>query len=184
MNLKIILLKSLPHLPGANELIISPCHVQEDPRRMRPRANTLTNDLPVVNELARPSSNEDLTRNLGQLPAGWEERIHTDGRIFYIDHSMWGDLGGGFKNTYELLNLRALKFSSVTESTSFNVWVKYFVWNFKGTLWNSTQNIIPIHWKIWFLYNIEILRALGFKSSYSFLKCPPEIIIHVGLNLS
>ena len=77
----------------ANELTISPWNIQEDPRRMRPRANTLTNDLPVVNELARPSSNEDLTRNLGQLPAGWEERIHTDGRIFYIDHSMLGALG-------------------------------------------------------------------------------------------
>ena len=35
------------------------------------------------------------------------------------------------------------------KSTSFNVWVRYFVWNFKGTLWNSTQNISPIHWKIW-----------------------------------
>ena len=58
-------------------------------------------------------------------------------------------------------------------STSFNVWVRYFVWNFKGTLWNSTQNIFPIHWKVWFLYNIEILRALKFKSSYMFLKRPP-----------
>ena len=48
------------------------------------------------------------------------------------------------------------------------------MWNFKGTLWNSTQNILPIHWKIWFLYNIEILRALRFKSSYAFLKRPPD----------
>ena len=47
------------------------------------------------------------------------------------------------------------------KSTSFNVWVRYFVWNFKGTLWNSTQNIFPIHWKIWFLCNFEILRALS-----------------------
>ena len=47
------------------------------------------------------------------------------------------------------------------------------MWNFKGTLWNSTQNILPIHWKIELLYNIEILRALRFKSSYVFLKRPP-----------
>ena len=47
------------------------------------------------------------------------------------------------------------------------------MWNFKGTLWNSTQNISPIHWKVRFLYNIEILRALRFKSSYAFLKRPP-----------
>ena len=43
--------------------------------------------------------------------------------------------------------------------TSFNAWVRYFVWNFKGDLWNSTQNMWLIHWKMWFLYNVEILRA-------------------------
>ena len=47
------------------------------------------------------------------------------------------------------------------------------MWNFKGTLWNSTQNSLPIHWKMWFLYNIAIIRALRFKSSYAFLKRPP-----------
>ena len=50
------------------------------------------------------------------------------------------------------------------------------MWNFKGTLWNSTQNILLIHWKMRFLYNIGILRALRFKSSYAFLKRPPGII--------
>ena len=65
------------------------------------------------------------------------------------------------------------------KSTSFNVWVTYFVWNFKGTLWNSTQNILPIHWKVWFLYNIEILRALRFKSSQVFLKRPPGLSTQV-----
>ena len=49
------------------------------------------------------------------------------------------------------------------------------MWNFKGTLWNSTQNILLIHWKIRFLYNIGILRALRFKSSYAFLKRPPGL---------
>ena len=28
------------------------------------------------------------------------------------------------------------------------VWVRYFAWNFKGYLCNSTQNILHIHWKI------------------------------------
>ena len=37
--------------------------------------------------------------------------------------------------------------------------------NFKWYLWNSTQNILPILWKIWFLNKVEILRALRFKSS-------------------
>ena len=47
------------------------------------------------------------------------------------------------------------------------------MWNFKGTLWNSTLDILPIHWKIWFSYNIKILRALRVKGSEAFLKCPP-----------
>ena len=46
------------------------------------------------------------------------------------------------------------------------------MWNFKGPRWNSTQNTIRIQWKIWFLYNIEIWRALRFKSSYRF-ETPP-----------
>ena len=48
------------------------------------------------------------------------------------------------------------------------------MWNFKGTLWNSTQNILPIHWKIWLLYNIEILRALTLrlKSSSTLWNAP------------
>ena len=53
------------------------------------------------------------------------------------------------------------------------------MWNFKGDLWNSTQNILPIHWKIQFFYNTEILRALRFKSSYTFLKCPPGLLGHL-----
>ena len=59
------------------------------------------------------------------------------------------------------------------KSTSFNVWVGHFVWNFKGTLLNSTHNILPIQWKIWFLYNTEPLRALRFKSSNAFFDPPP-----------
>ena len=46
-------------------------------------------------------------------------------------------------------------------------------------LWNSTQNISPIHRKIWFVYNIEILRDLIFKSLYAFLKCPPGPVINM-----
>ena len=60
------------------------------------------------------------------------------------------------------------------------------MWNFKGTLWNSTQNILPIYWKVWFLYNIEILRALRFKSSYAFLirvfETPPRSPMVAGID--
>ncbi|GJQ80835.1 putative E3 ubiquitin-protein ligase [Trypoxylus dichotomus] len=50
-----------------------------DPRtgRASPMPNQLTTSLPN----RRP---ED---DLGPLPEGWEERIHSDGRIFFIDHN-------------------------------------------------------------------------------------------------
>ena len=35
---------------------------------------------------------------------------------------------------------------------------------FNKKKWNSTQNILSIHWKIWFLYNIENLITLRFMS--------------------
>ena len=46
------------------------------------------------------------------------------------------------------------------------------MWNFKGDLWNSTQNMVPMHWKICILFRVENLRALRCKSSLAFLKCP------------
>ena len=77
-----------------------------------------------------------------------------------------------------------LKFQHCIKSVSFNVWVRYFVWNFKGTLWNSTQNILPIHWKMYILYANENLRAhacfwnapLGSTKSpiFSRLGVPPQ----------
>ena len=76
--------------------------------------------------------------------------------------------GGRFINEYELLNLtqeELLKFQCCIKIISYNVWVRYFEWNFKGYLWNSTQNILPIHWKLWMLFTGENLRALRFKSS-------------------
>ena len=47
-------------------------------------------------------------------------------------------------------------------------WNFTWMWNFKGYLWNSTQNIVPIHWKIRILYSIEILIAFRFRSSHVF----------------
>ena len=54
-----------------------------------------------------------------------------------------------FKNTYQLLNLRALDIFCV---------------EFQSYPLKFHKNIFPIHWKISFLYNIEILRALRFKN--------------------
>ena len=78
------------------------------------------------------------------------------------------------KNANNEQHLRTLNFSILYKIVSFNVWARYFVWNFKGTLWNSTQSILPIHWKMCNLGRSEDLRAPRFTSSYVFLKCPPR----------
>ena len=56
------------------------------------------------------------------------------------------------------------------------------MWNFEGNLWNSTQNILPIRWKMYFLYNTEILRAVRFKSSYTFLERPLPSWVSIHLS--
>lgn len=45
------------------------------------RASAMPNQSPSVITNDKP---ED---ELGPLPEGWEERLHSDGRIFFIDHS-------------------------------------------------------------------------------------------------
>ena len=42
--------------------------------------------------------------------------------------------------------LRSRNFFSLIY-TSLNVWVRYFVWNFKGILSHAAQNILPTRWK-------------------------------------
>ena len=52
-----------------------------DPRTGRPTTIPWHN-VPT----AQPRTDMD---QLGPLPEGWEERVHTDGRIFFIDHSQY-----------------------------------------------------------------------------------------------
>ena len=40
-----------------------------------------------------------------------------------------------------------------------SVWVQNFVWNFKGALWNFTQNFKPIHRKICILLGVKNLTT-------------------------
>ncbi|KAF4531590.1 hypothetical protein B566_EDAN010056 [Ephemera danica] len=40
---------------------------------------------PMPNQVQMPSRQPE--DELGSLPEGWEERVHTDGRIFFIDHN-------------------------------------------------------------------------------------------------
>lgn len=51
-----------------------------DPRTGRPSS--------MPNPVAPSTTPRGDLDQLGPLPEGWEERVHTDGRIFFIDHSM------------------------------------------------------------------------------------------------
>ncbi|KAH3837035.1 E3 ubiquitin-protein ligase NEDD4-like isoform X2 [Dreissena polymorpha] len=68
-----------------------------DPRKPRSGSVRQSQDdnLAPDKNIVRPSSNVDLLSNLGPLPDGWEERTHTDGRVFYINHktrtTQWDD---------------------------------------------------------------------------------------------
>ena len=65
-----------------------------------------------------------------------------------------------------------LIFQQCMKFASFDVWVRYFAWNFKGILWNSTQNISPIYWKMCTLLSSGTLIAPRFMSTLSFLNTP------------
>ena len=86
-------------------------------------------------------------------------------------------------NAYKLLNLIDLKDSMLNKTASFNVWVRYFAWNLKGALWNSTQNILPIDWKVNISFTGENLRA--FRLIRIFEACTPWItIVYISAPLS
>ena len=75
---------------------------------------------------------------------------------------------GGVSKT-QLLNLEARKFSLINKLHVFECMGKInIVWNFKWNLWNSTQNILPIHWKRWILFSVDNLGTFRFTSSLTF----------------
>ena len=80
--------------------------------------------------------------------------------------------GGHYKNAYKLFNQRDLKMSTLIEIASLKAWVRYFVWNFKDTLWNSTQNILLIHWKMCILFAGE--NCLQILELLSIFEMPPR----------
>ena len=77
-----------------------------------------------------------------------------------------------------LLNLH-----SSTNSNCFNVWGKYFKWNFKGYLWNSTQNILPILWKKQFLLIIENLKSSQIYELTCILEMSPRPYITLQVHV-
>ncbi|CAL8068189.1 unnamed protein product [Calicophoron daubneyi] len=52
----------------------------DDPRLQRPLSHT-------IGGLLKEDADRRAMKDLGPLPPGWEERVHTNGRIFYINHN-------------------------------------------------------------------------------------------------
>ena len=66
---------------------------------------------------------------------------------------------GHFKKVYELLNLRAPKIPILCKNCIFQCMGKIFCVEFQSALWNSTQNIWPIHWKMCIIFTGEKITA-------------------------
>ena len=91
--------------------------------------------------------------------------------VFWYSHTCVSTIfcwcaGDPFKNTNQAMN--EIEISQYIG--------KIFLWNSKGYLWNSMQNILSIHWMTGLYYNIEISRAVRFNSAYVFLKCSPDLV--------
>ena len=78
---------------------------------------------------------------------------------------------GHLKNAYELLNLRALKYSLVNKRHIFQCMGKIFCVEFQRVPLKFHTKYLAHTLKETLLCNVQILRALGFKSS--FFKRPP-----------
>ena len=48
------------------------------------------------------------------------------------------------------------------------------MWNVNGYLWSSTQNILPIHWKIQFINNVENLKSSQIYEFLCIFEMPPR----------
>ena len=100
--------------------------------------------------------------------------------VIMIFHGMYGILGSNtidipecFKNTDELLNLRALKFSVVDKILIFQRMGKISCAKFQRyPLTFRIKYLTHTFERYIFLCNIEILNALRFKSPNAFLKRP------------
>ena len=114
---------------------------------------------------------------LVDIPAHFMEWCDSTPRVFclifvLISHSsqiLWTPKGR-LKNTYQVINLWALKIKPVYKNRIFQCMRRCLEWNFKATLWNTTQNILPIHWQLCISFTVENLRALRLKSSWGILK--------------
>ncbi|VDN96105.1 unnamed protein product [Rodentolepis nana] len=58
----------------------------KDPRKRGDNSLTGKSETSITSVMAKDAQRHDMP-SLGPLPPGWEERVHTNGRIFYINHN-------------------------------------------------------------------------------------------------
>ena len=86
---------------------------------------------------------------------------------------------GGISKTLMSSEIEVLlKFQHCIKIVSLNVWVRYFVWNFKVPCEIPHKISYPYNKKMYISYTDGNLRALWFKSSYT-LKCPPGPCLNI-----
>ena len=86
------------------------------------------------------------------------------------------ETGGRFKNSYALLNPRALKSSMFYTNRIFQCMGETFCVEFQRCPLKFHAKYLTHTLKDIFLYKTEISRALKFKSSHAFLKRPQALI--------
>ena len=79
----------------------------------------------------------------------------------------------GLEGVSKKIKSEGIRFSTVNKINIFQCMGKILCVELQGNIWNSTQNILPLHWKMRFLYKVEISRDLTFKNSRAFLKQSP-----------
>ena len=80
--------------------------------------------------------------------------------IRQLDIMTWGR----FKNTFELLNLRALKFSPVIKIHFFQCKGKIFCVEFQRYRLKFHKNILPIHWTVCFYTTLKLSELLHLRA--------------------
>ena len=93
--------------------------------------------------------------NLQWVSIGWDNGLLMPGKN-QLPEPMLTRIGGWCsKQNCELEFQKLMNSYFSIDYMFFNVWVRCLDRNFKECLWNYTRNVLPIHRKMWFLYNVE-----------------------------
>lgn len=133
-----------------------------DPRSGRPSALPSQNNIPN-----RPHEDD-----LGPLPEGWEERVHTDARIFFIDHNtrttQWEDpristIGGpaipynrDYKRKYDYLKSQLKKPGNVPNKFEIKVRRQHILEDSYRQIQFPSHKVDILKTKLWIEFDSEI----------------------------